>query len=111
MKFAMGNETLRTLGKQTAGSTEDLGGLVRQLSAAADPLEGQFNGAARQRFDSFKFETDRIADELNAALAAVLGGITGQDRSFVEGEMTMADETAAAQAGAAFDAAKFSGKA
>lgn len=103
----MGADTLRTLGKQTGASTDDLGGLVKQLAAAAEPLKGQFNGAARARFDNFKAQTDSIAAELNGALAAVLMGITGQDRSFVEGEMTMADETSAAQSGAAFDAARF----
>ena len=111
MKFAMGADTLRTLSKQTSGSTDDLGSLVKQLAQAAEPLEGQFNGVARSRFDNFKAETDRIAVELNGALAAVLMGITGQDRAFVEGETTMADETAATQAGAAFDAARFSGRA
>lgn len=107
MKFAMGGETLGQLAKQTSGSSDDLGSLVKQLLQAAEPLQGKFNGAARQTFDRFKVDTDAIAGELNGALGSVLGGIAGQGRAFVEGEQQMVDETSAAQSGAAFDAARF----
>jgi uncharacterized protein YukE len=108
MKFAMGASTLGGLTKNTKASSDDLGALVKQLFAAAEPLEGSFRGAGRAAFDTFKGETDRIANELNGALAAVLTGISGQDRSFTEGESQMIDETKAAQSGSAFDAARFS---
>lgn len=107
MKFAMGGETLTQLTKQTSSSTDDLGALVRRLAEAAEPLQGKFNGAGRAAFDRFKGETDRIAVELNSALSAVLGGIAGQNRAFVEGEQQMVDETTATQSGASFDAARF----
>ena len=107
MKFAMGGETLTQLTKQTSSSTDDLGALVKQLYEAAEPLQGKFNGAGRDAFDRFKVETDRIAIELNSALAAVLEGIGGQNRAFVQGEQLMVDDTTAAQSGAAFDAARF----
>ena len=70
MKFAMGSDVLSTLTKKTSSSNEDLGALVRQLAAAAEPLQGKFNGAGRAAFDAFKGQTDRIAAELNGALAA-----------------------------------------
>ncbi|NKY40099.1 hypothetical protein HGA02_11315 [Cellulomonas septica] len=107
MKFAMGSDVLSTLTKKTSSSNEDLGALVRQLAAAAEPLQGKFNGAGRAAFDKFKGETDRIAVDLNGALASVLQGIGGMDRSFGEGDLQMADETQAAQGGSAFDAARF----
>jgi hypothetical protein len=109
MKFAMGAETLTVLTKQTSSANEDLGSLVKQLFAAAEPIQGKFNGAGRAAFDKFKGETDLIANELNSALAAVLGGIQGQNTAFVTGEQQMVDETTAAQASANFESARFSG--
>jgi len=109
MKFDMGAETLTHLTKQTSSASDDLGSLVKKLAASADPLQNKFNGEARAAFNSFKLRTDDIATELNGALASVLVGIQGQDVAFVSGEQQMADETSAAQAGAAFEAARFSG--
>ena len=43
MKFDMGASTLSTLTKQTSGSNDDLGGLVKGLVAAVEPFEGKFN--------------------------------------------------------------------
>jgi hypothetical protein len=108
MKFAMGAETLGQLTKQTSTATDDLGALVKELFAAAEPIQGKFNGAGRAAFDKFKGETDRIAGELNGALFAVLGGIDGQNVAFLQGEEEMVSQTNAAQAGANFDAARFS---
>jgi len=107
MKFQMGAETLTTLTRATSTSTEDLGTLVRQLSEAAEPLEGRFRGAARSVFDNFKLRTDEIAIELNGALGAVLAGISGMDKAFQEGEATQADQLSAAESGSAFEAARF----
>jgi hypothetical protein len=109
MKFAMGAETLGQLTKQTSSASDDLGSVVKELFAAAEPIQGKFNGAGRAAFDAFKGETDRIANELNGALAAVLGGIDGQNVAFIQGEEQMVSETATAQAGANFEAARFSG--
>lgn len=58
MKFDMGESTLQTLTRQTSTSSDDLGGLVKELAAAAEPLEGKFNGAARAAFDNFKAHTE-----------------------------------------------------
>ena len=110
MKFAMGAETLTVLTKQTSSANDDLGSLVKQLFAAAEPIQDKFNGAGRAAFDKFKGETDQIANELNSALAAVLGGIQGQNTAFITGEQQMVDETTAAQAGANFESARFSGR-
>ncbi|WP_306316737.1 MULTISPECIES: hypothetical protein [unclassified Streptomyces] len=41
MKFDMGSTTLSTLTKSTSGSSDDLGALIQQLTAAAQPLEGR----------------------------------------------------------------------
>ena len=107
MKFTIGSDVLSTLTKKTSSSSEDLGALVRELAAAAEPLQGRFNGAGRAAFDRFKSETDRIAVELNGALNAVLTGISGMDRSFVEGDQQMADETRATESATSFEAARF----
>ena len=107
MKFDMGASTLSTLTKQTSGSNDDLGGLVKGLVAAAEPLEGKFNGSARAAFDGFKERTDDIAAELNGALSAILGGVIGMDTAFVQGEQDMVDSTRSAQSSANFDAARF----
>ncbi|WP_084128045.1 hypothetical protein [Demequina sp. NBRC 110055] len=108
MKFAMGSQTLGQLTKQTQTSGEDLASLVRQLGDAAEPLEGRFNGTARAAFDQFKVNTDQIAVELSGALQAVLAGVAGMDRSFVESESEMADQTRSSQGSVSFDAARFS---
>ncbi|MBJ7001149.1 hypothetical protein ACFYMX_09485 [Streptomyces griseofuscus] len=47
MKFDMGAQTLSTLMRDSRGSSQDLGTLIRQLVQAAEPLEGKFNGAGR----------------------------------------------------------------
>lgn len=110
MKFAMGADTLTVLSKATTASTDDMSVLVRQLFEAAEPLEGRFQGAGRAAFDRFKGRTDAISAELNASLNAVLGGIAGMNRSFLEGEGEMVDNTASLEGGSAFDAARFSGR-
>ena len=91
LKFDMGSQTLSTLSGQTQGSSEDLGALVKQLVAAAEPLEGKFNGAGKAAFDNFKQNSDGIAASLNSALRSVLGGQKGMDRSFIAGEHEAAD--------------------
>jgi len=110
MKFAMGAQTLSTLTKQTSSSSSDLGSLVRQLDAAAEPLQGKFNGAGRAMFDSFHAHTEEIATELNQALASVLRGISGMDQSFQSGDQEMADSTRSLTSSSNFDAARFSGR-
>jgi hypothetical protein len=107
MKFAMGAQTLSQLTTATSAASDDLGALVRELFVAAEPLQGRFNGAGRAAFDRFKANTDEIADELDAALVAVLGGIDGQNTAFVQGEQQMVDETHAAHSGAGFESARF----
>ena len=107
MKFDMGATTLATLTKKTSSSSDDLGALVRQLSEAADPLEGKFNGAGRATFDDFKVRTDEIAAEINAALSSVLAGIVGMDKAFTQGEEEMVETTQTAQASSDFDSARF----
>lgn len=107
MKFAMGADTLSALGKTTSGSSDELAVLVRQLLEAAEPLEGRFQGAGRAAFDRFKARTDAISGELKAALDGVLVGIGGMNRSFLEGESAMVDQTQSMEAGSAFDAARF----
>ncbi|MEU4767756.1 hypothetical protein AB0H12_31345 [Actinosynnema sp. NPDC023794] len=109
MKFDMGAQALTNLTRQTQGASEDLGSLIRQLIAAAEPLQGVFNGAGRQRFDAFKANADTITAELNGALNAILGGQGGMDTAFGQGDTEMADNAASAQSSANFDAARFSG--
>ncbi|MEE1930960.1 hypothetical protein V1J52_22740 [Streptomyces sp. TRM 70351] len=110
LKFDMGNQTLAALSKQTQGSSTDLGALIRQLVAAAQPLEGKFNGAGRQAFDAFKTNSDEIAASLNSALSAILGGQQGMDQAFGTGEQEAADNARQSMASANFDAARFGGR-
>ena len=110
MKFAMGAGVLTALARKTSTSSDDLGAVVRELSAAAEPLEGRFHGAGRQAFDRFRRRTGEIAVELDTALASVLVGIDGMDRAFTEGDQTMADETRATEGSASFASARFSGR-
>jgi uncharacterized protein YukE len=111
MKFDMGASTLSTLTQQTQGSSDDLGGLIRQLVAAAAPLEGKFNGAGRAAFDSFKSRTDEITAELNMSLGAIIRGQSGMDTSFVTGDIEMSDNARSAEGSASFDSARFAGQA
>ncbi|MGL5865728.1 MAG: hypothetical protein ACRCYX_07615 [Dermatophilaceae bacterium] len=111
MKFDMGDATLSTLAKGTAGSTEDLGALVKQLVAAVEPLEGTFNGAGRRAFDAFKARTDEVAVELNTSLGLILQGQGGMDTAFTTGDLEASDNAGQAQGQAAFDAARFSSRA
>lgn len=110
MKFDMGATTLSTLAKQTGSSHDDLGTLIRQLVAASAPLEGKFNGAGRVAFDSFKAHSDQVTADLNSALASILGGQQGMDRSFQTGDTDMADNARTAAGSANFDAARFSAR-
>lgn len=95
----MGSETLTQLTRHTSTAHDELTASVHKLAAAADPLEGRFNGSARGAFDRFKYGADEIANRLNLALASVLAGVDGQNVSFLEGEQEMSDQTNAAYAG------------
>ncbi|MCX4550044.1 MULTISPECIES: hypothetical protein [unclassified Streptomyces] len=110
MKFDMGSTTLSDLGKSTSGSTDDLGLLIQQLIAAADPLEGKFNGAGKVAFDTFKQHSDEITAALNGSLHSILGGQSGMDGAFVTGDHESADNAHQHMSAANFDAARFSGR-
>jgi hypothetical protein len=103
----MGAETLSTLVKGTQGSHQDLGALVKALVHAAEPLEGKFNGPGKIAFDQFKEHTDQIANNLNSALAAILGGQSGMNTSFIQGQDDFLHNARSAQGGADFSAANF----
>ncbi|WP_030833496.1 hypothetical protein [Streptomyces hygroscopicus] len=110
MKFDMGSTTLSTLGKSTMGSSDDLGALIRLLIAAAEPLEGKFNGAGKVAFDSFKLRADEISAALNGSLQSILGGQSGMDTAFATGDQEQEDNAHQHMAGANFEAARFSGR-
>ncbi|MBY8886577.1 hypothetical protein K7472_17135 [Streptomyces sp. PTM05] len=110
MKFDMGSTTLSTLLKRTQGSSEDLGSLIKQLIAAAQPLEGKFNGAGKVAFDAFKANSDQITADLNGALGSILGGQSGMDKSFGTGDVEMQDTARSSMSAANFNAARFSGR-
>ncbi|OLT17202.1 hypothetical protein BJF80_03250 [Serinicoccus sp. CUA-874] len=107
MKFDMGNATLSTLTTNTSGSHQDLGALVKSLIAAAEPLEGKFNGAGRAAFDQFKARTDEISADLNSSLGRILEGQAGMDTAFQTGDLEASDNATAASAQANFDGARF----
>ena len=54
------SKALGQLAKKTSTGTQDLGALVKQLVAAAQPLEGKMSGAGKQMFDSFKANVDDV---------------------------------------------------
>ncbi len=110
LKFDMGNQTLATLTKQSRGSSTDMGSLIKQLIAAAEPLEGRFNGAGKRAFDLFKANSDEITAALNGSLSAILGGQQGMDQAFMSGEQESADNARQSMASANFDAARFGGR-
>ncbi|MCX4834458.1 hypothetical protein OG746_37730 [Streptomyces sp. NBC_01016] len=109
MKFDMGSTTLSTLGKSTSGSSDDLGALIQQLIAAAQPLEGKFNGEGKAMFDAFKANADDITAALNGSLSAILGGQSGMDTAFGTGDQEQSDNAQQNMGAANFDAARFSG--
>jgi uncharacterized protein YukE len=108
VRFDVGSQTLSTLTRQTQGASGDLGALIKQLIAAAEPLEGKFNGAGKAAFDSFKARSDEITADLNSSLSAILGGVHGMDTAFIQGETEMADNSRSGLGAANFDAARFS---
>ncbi|MFI5694922.1 hypothetical protein ACIA58_23920 [Kribbella sp. NPDC051586] len=103
----MGQETLNQLTKKTSTGTQDLGGLVKQLVAAAQPLEGKMNGAGKQAFDAFKSNVDNITAALNAGMGRIAEGQSGMDTAFHTGDTEMADTARKNDGGADFDGAKF----
>jgi uncharacterized protein YukE len=109
MKFDMGSTTLSTLTKSTSGSSDDLGSLIQQLIAAAQPLEGKFNGEGKTMFDSFKLHADDITAALNGSLSSILGGQSGMDTAFGTGDTEQSDNAQQNMSAANFDAARFSG--
>ncbi|MFJ8932905.1 hypothetical protein ACIRLA_40685 [Streptomyces sp. NPDC102364] len=109
MKFDMGSTTLSTLGKSTSGSSDDLGALIQQLIAAAQPLEGKFNGEGKAMFDAFKANADDITAALNGSLSSILGGQSGMDTAFGTGDAEQSDNAQQNMGAANFDAARFSG--
>jgi hypothetical protein len=110
MKFDMGASVLTTLRSRSSESSTDLGTLINQLIQAAQPLEGKFNGAGKVAFDSFKTRSDEITAALNGSLAALLGGQSGMDAAFGEGDQEQGENAKSQMASANFDAARFSGR-
>jgi hypothetical protein len=106
-RWDMGQETLSQLAKKTSSGSQDLGGLVKQLVAAAQPLEGKMNGAGKAMFDQFKQNVDGIAGALNAGMGQIAQGQQGMDVAFKSGDSEMADTAKKIQGSANFDAAKF----
>ena len=80
---------------------------LQRLVAAAEPLEGRFNGAGKIAFDNFKANADSISANLNSALSSILQGQGGMDTAFVTGEQEMVDTTRSTQGAADFGAATF----
>ncbi|MFI5678058.1 MULTISPECIES: hypothetical protein [Streptomyces] len=107
MKFDMGAQTLSQLQRDSRGSSDDLGSLIRQLVQAATPLEGKFNGSGRAMFDQFKGRADQITSDLNSSLAAILGGQSGMDSAFSSGDQEQGDNAKQQMGAANFDAARF----
>ncbi|MDH6623406.1 hypothetical protein M2271_001193 [Streptomyces sp. LBL] len=107
MKFDMGAQTLSQLQRDSRGSSDDLGSLIRQLVQAATPLEGKFNGSGRAMFDQFKGRADRITSDLNSSLAAILGGQSGMDSAFSSGDQEQGDNAKQQMGAANFDGARF----
>ncbi|NKQ28210.1 hypothetical protein [Streptomyces galbus] len=107
MKFDMGAQTLSTLMRDSRGSSDDLGSLIRQLVQAAQPLEGKFNGSGRVMFDQFKARADEITSELNGSLSAILGGQSGMESAFSTGDQEQGDNARQQMSAANFDAARF----
>ncbi|MFJ7330190.1 hypothetical protein ACIQVN_28605 [Streptomyces cyaneofuscatus] len=110
MKFDMGTSVLSTLISHSQGSSTDLGTLIRQLIAAAEPLEGKFNGAGKVAFDDFKNRSDEITAALNASLSGILGGQSGMDAAFGTGDQEQGENAKTQMASANFDAARFGGR-
>ena len=104
MKFAMESDALVDLGQRTQAESEDLGVLVRNLYDAAEPLAGQMNGPA---FDKFKGSIDDIAYSLNSALAGIVGSISGQNKAFVGAAEDGAAVHSSAEGAADFSAGVF----
>lgn len=110
MKFDMGAQVLSTLQSQSQVSGTDLGQLIRQLIAAAEPLEGRFNGQGKAAFDLFKSRADEITAALNGSLSALLGGQSGMDAAFATGDTEQGDNAKTQMSSANFDAARFGGR-
>ncbi|MGW5343775.1 hypothetical protein [Streptomyces sp. HUAS TT3] len=110
MKFDMGSTVLTNLMSKSRNSSTDLGTLIKLLVNAAQPLEGKFNGQGKVAFDSFKVRADGIAKELNASLAAILGGQSGMEKAFSSGDQEQGQNAKTQMASANFDAARFRGR-
>ncbi|MEU2389455.1 hypothetical protein [Streptomyces sp. NPDC007369] len=110
MKFDMGATVLTTLMSKSRTSSTDLGTLIRLLLNAAQPLEGKFNGQGKVAFDSFKVRADGITKELNASLAAILGGQSGMEKAFSSGDQEQGENARSQMSSANFDAARFRGR-
>lgn len=110
MKFDMGTQVLTSLMSGSQNSSTDLGTLIKALLNAAQPLEGKFNGQGKVAFDSFKLRADGITKELNASLAAILGGQSGMESAFGSGDQEHGDNAKTQMAAGNFDAARFSGR-
>ena len=106
-RWDMGQDTLSQLAKKTSSGSQDLGGLVKLLVAAAQPLEGKMNGAGKAAFDAFKANVDGIAADLNAGMSRINQGQSGMDAAFRGGDTEMADTAKKNQGGADFDGARF----
>ncbi len=98
MKFDLGAQT--TPARKAEGAGDDLGGLIMQLIAAAEPLKEEFSGAGRAAFDSFTSDADAITEDLDSSLAVILGGRSGTTTWFDEDDTESADNARSGQGSA-----------
>jgi uncharacterized protein YukE len=99
--------------KGTAGRTQDLGGLVKQLVDAAAPLEGKFSGEGKKQFDAFKQNVDGVAADLNAGMAHLAVGqseVGSAMNTAQDEQVSAAKQNMGAAEGQSAAARRFSGR-
>ena len=104
--FDMGAQTLSVLTTATSSASDDLGAGVHKLYDAAEPLARYFNGEARAAFNGFKADVDGIATDLNTALASVLAGVDGMNKSFIGTEQNQAQDMSTLHRGSDIESAR-----
>lgn len=109
MKFDMHATALADYGKKADTTHQDLGALINELVAAAEPLEKKFNGEAKAAFNTFHQNTHTVSDDLKSAYGAIMGSVAEQDRAFKNFQINAGEAVASTANAQQYDLNVFKG--
>jgi WXG100 family type VII secretion target len=91
-KFATGSQELLTAGQDIVNTGGDIDGILRSLNGIIDSIGAQWQGAAKNAFDTLNERFDADAVKLNNALKEMAEQMTGGAQLYIQQQEEQASE-------------------